>query len=211
MTAVSGLGRLDYVDKGNNMSKAQKVDDLIDLGFTYEQIVEKESDISSSFIKGRFTKKGLDWKAEEQVVEEVLEELPEKREEASEEASEAEPQAGELPAQDGQSDSGAVSFDFDDAFPKKQRSEDEREAYDIAMAYLEDLGNVPVVRRARTGKYIQNVLAALEKGEFHPTELKGINCRFALIAPRPTPTNLYKELHKVQTIMQRLFKKNIRK
>lgn len=194
------------------MSKAEKIDNLIDLGLSFDQIVEKEENTSKSFIKGRFTKKGLDWK-ESVEAEEVQEVVEEKREKASEEALEDTETSG---TEEGNSDSGTVSFDFEE--PAEQsvglegyRSPDEIEAYDIAMTYLEDLANKPVVRRARTGKYIKNVLASLEKGEYRPTELKGINCRYALIAPRPTSINMYKSLHKVQVIMKRIFKNKTRK
>jgi hypothetical protein len=189
------------------MSKAQKVDDLIDLGFSFDQIVNQETEISQAFIKGRFTKKGLDWKEEK----EEIEETPlEKREEASEEAVETE----ELPTdqtEDAKEADTSVIFETFEDEKERDWSEDEKEAYRIAKEYQEDLDSQPVVRRARTGKYISNVIAALEKGEYHPTELKGINCRFALIAPRPTSINLYKKIYAVQVIMQRLFKKNIRK
>jgi len=180
------------------MTKAEKVDQLIDMGFPYEEVLEK-SESKASFIKGRFTKKGLDWKADkvaESVVEEVVVDepvvevpVPEKREEGSDQSDEA-------PELIGTEDAPKVSGDLEGSTLQK------------ALDYKANLSTLPMVRRARTGKYIELVTTILTEADFSPQRQNAMNCRYMMISPRPTRMNFYKEIYHIQNEMKEIFRKS---
>lgn len=176
------------------MTKAEKVDQLIDMGFSYEEVLEK-SESKPSFIKGRFTKKGISWKVQPELQavetpEEVEEPVPEKREEGSDQSDEA-------PEPVGTEDVPEVSGDL----------EARADLLNRVMDYEGNLKNLPTVRRARTGKYIDLVYSILTDADFSPQRHNAMNCRYMMISPRPTRMNFYKEIYHIQNEMKEIFRK----
>jgi hypothetical protein len=196
------------------MTQAEKIDELIEMGFSYQEVLEK-SESKAAYVKGRFTKAGLDWKAmslnvtpevaeaPEEVEEAPIEvaEVPEKREEGSD-------QEDETIETVGTEDETEISGDLVELpVPDEPQEKDEEETlYDRALAYKDSLNSLPMVRRARTGKYIEMVLAILENGDYSSQIQSSMNCRYMMIAPRPTRMNFYKEIFNIQNEMKELFR-----
>jgi hypothetical protein len=183
------------------MTQAEKIDDLIDMGFDFEKVLEM-SESKPAYVKGRFTKKGIDWKAQPELQavetpEEVEEPVAEKREEGSD-------QEDETNSTVGTEDAPEVSGDLVE-LPVPREDEDP-DLYERALAYKDNLENLPMVRRARTGKYIDLVLSIMENGDYSSQVQSSMNCRYMMISPRPTRMNFYKEIFHIQNEMKELFR-----
>jgi len=188
------------------MSKSEKIDKFIDMGFEFDDVVKK-SESSPAYVKGRFTKKGLDWR----VAELPEMEVEEKREEGSEPEEETSETVGTEDATEVSGDLVELPVPSLDDIPEvKEISEELKEIFDKAMSYKEGLDKLPTVRRARSGKYINTILTILENADFSPRVQNAMNCRYSMVTPRPTRMNFYKELFHIQNDMKELFK-NYRK
>ena len=204
------------------MTKSEKIDTLIELGLTFEEVVD-QSGAKAAFVKGRFTKKGLKWDAPVEEVNGVLVEVEEpapvvpKREEGPDADSEPTVETEddivhsgdlvELPVPD------KMSFDPEDAeiyVPAPKLPEDQKAVLDSALAYLEELEHLPTIRRARTRKYVLMVIEILTNQDFGSRLQSSMNCRYMMISPRPTRMNFYKAIFHIQRDMKQVFK-NARK
>jgi hypothetical protein len=176
------------------MTKAETVDQLIDMGFSYDEVLE-QSKGKPSFVKGRFTKKGLSWKSVEVPVEVPVEAEPEvvveeKRDEGSDQSGD--PAIG---TEEQIVHSGCLELP-------------QQELYDRALAYQEELKALPTIRRARTGKYIDMVLSVLKDQDYCSRRQSAVNCRYMMISPRPTRMNFYREIFNIQNEMKQVFRKS---
>lgn len=204
------------------MSKAETVDKLIDMGFDYEEVLERSKG-KPSFVKGRFTKKGKAWKKPPEL------ELPAEAEPVAEKRDEGSDQSGDpaIGTEEQSVHSEDLKYDPDKVVlkvngveikgfsedkilkPKAIKLESEHiELYARIKKYQDSLDGLPTIRRARTGKYLSIVIDILENQDFSSQRQSAMNCRYMMIGPRPTGLNFYKEVFNIHKEMKQVFSKS---
>lgn len=187
------------------MTKSEIIGELIEKGLTFEQVVE-QSECKAGYVKGQYTKRGLKWDAEPEVVATIGGEVIK----GFSENDILEVSLEDIPEDTEIKDIPLVIE------TKEEEPEEEDPLEDNYKECFECLGrvelkNVPYMTKARCSKYVELAKQVLITKDLTAARLNSLNARYNYIIPKPAGRNASVKVLALHKAMTKLFRAHYKK